>query len=70
MLTDIKECKSVSKSIFLNEQTDFIRWLRLKIAVLYVKNLVKAASYVEAKTIFFLWTECLGILIIEDPAAL
>jgi hypothetical protein len=66
----VEECKSVIQSIFLNEKTYLVGWLRLKIAVLDVENLVKETSYVETKTVFLLYAQCISILIVKDPAAL
>jgi hypothetical protein len=70
VLTDVEECKPMIQSIFLDEKTDLVRWLRLKVAVLYVENLVEETAYVESKTVFFLYAERISILIIEDPTTL
>jgi hypothetical protein len=58
------------ESIFLYEQTNLVRWLRLKIAVLDVVNFVEETSDVESQTIFFLGTEGFGIFCFEDPSTL
>ena len=49
MLTYIEECKSVIQSIFLYEKADLVGWLRLQPAVVYIKDFVKEASYVESE---------------------
>ena len=70
MLADIEECKAMLKSIVPYEETDLIRWFRLKITVFNVKDFVEKASYMEAKSIFLLIGQHICVLVVEDPAAL
>ena len=70
VLPDIEESQSMLESIFSDEKSDLVRWGRLKIAVVDVKNFVEEASYVEAQTVFLLLGQRVGIFILEDPSAL
>ena len=70
MFTDVEECETMVERVLSDEQADGVRWLRLKIAVVDVKNLVEEAADVESETIFLLLRKDIGVLVVEDPAAL
>ena len=70
MLTYVKESQSVSKCIFLDEETDFVGRGVLEPAMSDVKNLVEETSHMETKTIFFLLCKDFGIFVFKDPSAL
>ena len=64
----VEEFEAVFQCITLYEQTDAVRRLRLKPAMLYVQDLVEETAYVEAETASVLRRYGFGIFSGFDPA--
>ena len=54
----------------IDEKTDLVGRLRLKITMVDIKYLVEESSYMESETVLLLLAQALCILVIKDPASL
>ena len=70
MITYVEEAEPVLKRIIPDEEPYCIGRLRLKIAVLDIQDLIEETTYMEAKSILFLFSERLRIFVVENPTSL
>ena len=70
MVSYIEERESVIKGVSLYEQTYFIRWIRLKITVFDIQDLVEESADMETEAVLLLIGKNVGVLVIKDPSAL